>query len=129
MTLKLRLTAIGIAAAGLAAGLGAVAAEHSLHQYPPPFPRPGAVKILENDRVVVWDVTWPKGIRGPVHEHYRDSVLVTLTGGTVEKFPLHGKSSTVSYKSGSVIFSPKGTIHSEEGISDVPRHAIVIQLK
>jgi quercetin dioxygenase-like cupin family protein len=129
MTLKLRLTAIGLAAAGLAAGIGAFAAEHSLHQYPPPFPRPGAVKVLENDRVVVWDVTWPKGVRGPVHEHYRDAVIVTLTGGTIEKFPLHGKRSTVTYKSGSVIFAPKGVIHSEEGISDAPRHAFVIELK
>jgi quercetin dioxygenase-like cupin family protein len=129
MTLKLRLTAIGITVAGLAAGVGALAAEHSLHQYPPPFPRPGAVKVLENNRVVVWDVTWPKGARGPIHEHYRDAVIVTLAGGTIRKFPLHGASTVVSYKPGSVIFAPKGTIHSEEGISDVPRHAIVIQLK
>jgi quercetin dioxygenase-like cupin family protein len=107
----------------------AFAAEHSSHHYPPPFPRQGAVKVLENERVVVWDVTWPKGVRGPLHEHYRDAVLVTLTGGTIRKFPLHDKSSVVTYKPGTVIFAPKGTIHSEEGISDVPRHAIVIQLK
>lgn len=25
---------------------------------PPPFPRDGATKLLENDRVVVWDVAW-----------------------------------------------------------------------
>jgi quercetin dioxygenase-like cupin family protein len=129
MTFKLRLTAIGISVAGLVAGIGAYAAEHSLHQYPSPFPRQGAVKVLENDRVVVWDVTWPKGYRAPLHEHYRDSVIVTLTGGTIRKFPLHGGSSVVAYKDGSVVFAPRGTIHSEEGISDVPRHAIVIQLK
>lgn len=129
MTLKLRLAAIGITIAGLAVGIGAFAAEHSLHQYPPPFPRQGAVKVLENNRVVVWDVTWPKGVRGPVHEHYRDAVIVTLRGGSIEKFPLHGKISIVRYKSGSVIFAPKGVIHSEEGISDVSRHAIVIELK
>lgn len=129
MTLKIRLAAIGIASVGLAAGLGAFAAGHSLHHYPPAFPRQGAVKVLENDRVVVWDVTWPKGVRGPVHEHYRDSVIVTLAGGVVRKFPFHGESTVVTYKPGSVIFAPKGTIHSEEGISDSPRHAIVIQLK
>ena len=129
MTLKLRLAAIGITVAGLAAGIGAFAAGHNPHQYPPPFPRQGAVKVLENSRVVVWDVTWPKGVRGPVHEHYRDAVIVTLTGGTIEKFPLDGKSTTAIYKSDSVIFAPKGVIHSEEGISDVPRHAFVIELK
>ena len=26
--------------------------------YPLGFPRPGSVKILENDRVIVWDYTW-----------------------------------------------------------------------
>lgn len=129
MTLNLRLTVIGMTVAALAAGIGAFAAEHSLHQYPPPFPRSGAVKVLENNRVVVWDVTWPKGVRGPVHRHYRDSVIVTLTGGTIEKFPLAGASSTVTYKSGSVVFAPKGVIHSEESISARPRHAFVIELK
>ena len=129
MTFKLRLAAIGIAIAGFAAGIGVFAAEHSLHQYPPPFPRLGAVKILENERIVAWDVTWPKGYRAPMHEHYRDSVIVTLTGGTVRTFPLSGESSTTRFAAGSVSFAPKGTIHSEEGISDVPRHAIVIQLK
>jgi hypothetical protein len=28
--------------------------------FPPPFPRDGATKIFENDRVIVWDVAWLK---------------------------------------------------------------------
>ena len=64
-----------------------------------------------------------------MHEHYRDSVIVTLAGGTIRTFPLHGASSTGSYQAGSVTFAAKGTIHSEEGLSDRPRHAIVVQLK
>lgn len=129
MTVKLRLIAIGIAIAGSAAGLGALAAAHSLHHYPPAFPRQGAVEVLENARVVVWDVTWPKGYRAPMHEHYRDSVIVTLAGGTIRTFPLHGASSTGSYQAGSVTFARKGTIHGEEGLSDRSRRAIVIELK
>ncbi|MGH8180743.1 MAG: hypothetical protein ACRETR_07170 [Steroidobacteraceae bacterium] len=129
MTFKLRLIAIGVAIAGSAAGMGALAAAHSLHHYPPAFPRQGAVKVLENDRVVVWDVTWPKGYRAPMHEHYRDSVIVTLAGGTIRTVPLHGAGSTGTYQAGSVTFAAKGTIHSEQGLSDRPRHAIVIQLQ
>lgn len=129
MIFKLRLIAIGIAIAVTAAGMGALAAAHSLHHYPPAFPRQGAVEVLENDRVVVWDVTWPKGYRVPMHEHYRDSVVVTLAGGTIRTFPLHGAGSTGSYAPGAVTFAPRGTIHSEEGLSERPRHAIVIQLK
>ena len=128
MTLKLRIAAIGIVMASLAAGIGAFAAGGGT-RYPPPFPRRGAVKILENSRVTVWDVTWPKGYQGPMHEHYLDAVIVTLRGGVVKKTPLHGASSILTYKSGSVIFAPKGVIHREEGLSAVPRHAIVIELK
>jgi hypothetical protein len=28
--------------------------------YLPPFPREAARMLFENDRVAVWDVTWPK---------------------------------------------------------------------
>lgn len=128
MTLKLRFAVIGILMAVVAASIGAFAAE-SGRPYPPPFPRQGSVKLLENNRIVVWDVTWPKGYQSPLHEHYSDAVIVTLTGGVVKVTPLHGASSTVSYKAGSVIFAPKGAIHREEGLSATPRRAIVIQLK
>src|SRR6266487_2638611 len=30
--------------------------------YPSAFPRPGNVKVLENDRIVVWDYTWTAGV-------------------------------------------------------------------
>ena len=26
--------------------------------YPPPYPRPGTTKVMENDLVIVWDVSW-----------------------------------------------------------------------
>ena len=39
--------------------------------YPPPYPRAGTTKIMENDRVVVWDVSWLKQAY-PVHRHVYD---------------------------------------------------------
>lgn len=44
-TRKRRLAAVGITVAGLAAWIGAYAAEHSLHHFPPPFPRQGVVNV------------------------------------------------------------------------------------
>ena len=36
---------------------------------PPPFPRPGATQLLDNERVTVWDVVWPKGQPTARHRH------------------------------------------------------------
>ena len=37
-------------------------------ELPPPFPRPGTAKILENDAVAVWNVSWLKQ-KYPLHTH------------------------------------------------------------
>ena len=39
---------------------GVVTAQSS---YPNPFDREGATRLLENDRVIVWDNVWKKGRR------------------------------------------------------------------
>lgn len=129
MAIKMRLLAIGILIVSLVGAIEVMAAVHPAVRYPPPFPRQAAAELFENDRVVVWDVTWPKGHLGPMHEHYRDAIIVTLTGGSVKKMPLRGRSAVVTYKAGSVIFARRGVIHREEGVSTTPRHAIVIELK
>jgi hypothetical protein len=60
----------------LATILACGAAEMMAHQsaqapanLPPPFPRAGAKQLLDNDRVTVWDVVWPKGQPTPLHRH------------------------------------------------------------
>jgi len=98
--------------------------------YPPPFPRDGATKVLENESVVVWDVTWVKGKPTPMHQHPVDVVGVTLVPGTV-RVTLPDGSTRESEKdtAGAVSSGGKGLIHMEEGTSDVPRRAILIELK
>jgi quercetin dioxygenase-like cupin family protein len=98
--------------------------------YPPPFPREGATKVLENESVVVWDVTWAKGKGTPMHEHVFDVVGVTLVPGTVRvTLPDGTTRESGDDKSGSVSAGGKGLVHMEEGTSDVPRRAILIELK
>jgi hypothetical protein len=48
--------------------------------YPPPYPRAGTTKLLENDRVVVWDVSWLKQTY-PTHRHIYDFAGVSLSAG------------------------------------------------
>src|SRR3989337_544792 len=98
--------------------------------YPPPFPRDGATKVLENESVVVWDVTWVKGKPTPMHQHLVDVVGVTLVPGTV-RVTLPDGSTRESEKDtvGAVSAGGKGMIHMEEGTSDPPRRAILIEIK
>src|SRR5271155_3498516 len=88
--------------------------------YPPAYPRKDAKEILQNDRVNVWDVLWPQNQPTPVHEHPFDLFSITLRAGTVRatrpgRPPGKGETSTF----GSVELTPKGTIHWEEGLSDI----------
>ena len=98
--------------------------------YPPPFPRDGAMKVLENESVVIWDVTWVKGKPTPMHRHVLGVVSVTLVPGTV-RVTLPDKSTRESEKDtvGAVSAGGKGMIHMEEGTSDAPRRAILIEIK
>ena len=105
------------------------AAECLAQGYPPPFPREAARKLFENDRVAVWDVTWPKNQPTAMHEHPVDQLSVTLAGGTVRVTRLGGSPSISQSKPGSVVFTPQGTVHMEEGVSDVPQRKIMLQLK
>lgn len=87
----------------------------SSQSYPAPYPREGAVKVLENDRVVVWDVTWEKGRRTPIHQHRRNVVSVTLVPGTVKSILPDGTVRTGEPEStGDVLYGGEGLIHQKE---------------
>ena len=105
-----------------------IAASVSGQQYPPQLPREGATKVFENDRVLIWDVTYTKGPQ-PIHEHFQDFVGVTLQAGSRKVTDLDGASREIVDKFGSATFVGKGVIHKEEGISDVPTRKIIVWLK
>jgi hypothetical protein len=43
---------------------------------PAAFPRRGAKKLLENDRVIVWSYRWTLGDATPMHFHDKDALVV-----------------------------------------------------
>jgi ketosteroid isomerase-like protein len=98
--------------------------------YPPPFPREGATRLFENERVVVWDVIWKKGVPTPLHQHRLEVVGVTLVPGIVRSTYPDGTTREGSLEeAGAVTSGGKGLLHREEGVSDVARRAILIELK
>jgi hypothetical protein len=96
---------------------------------PPPFPRTNATKLLETDRINVWDIVWPKGQPTALHRHIYDQVgtyysrggrVITATDGTERR----GMTEV-----GNLSTTRKGTTHVEEGTTDPPLRAVFIELK
>ena len=94
----------------------------------PAFPREGARRVVENDSVTVWHVTWTKGFKTPQHFHDKDVVAVYLDAGTVRSIALSGETAATPRLAGDTVFIPRGRAHSEECI-DGPRRDIIIELK
>src|SRR5580765_6249414 len=87
-------------------------------QTPPPLPRPGAKQLLDNERVTVWDVVWPKGQPTARHRHPYALAGVYLESGDRVITDADGSQRNVTNAAGGVTFQLKGLTHIEEGTSD-----------
>jgi len=96
---------------------------------PPPFPRTNAVKLLDNDRAQVWNVAWPKGQATALHRHIYDVTGVYTAPGDREITALDGSKRQVSTAAGGIVWQFKGLTHVEEGTSEKPLRAVMIELK
>src|SRR5215212_9724254 len=97
--------------------------------YPPPYPRAGTTALIDNDRAQVWDVSWPKGEPSALHRH-----LYAMTGlyywpGDRTITAVDGSTRKISTKAGAIQWQLKGITHVEEGTSEDPLRAVMIELK
>jgi hypothetical protein len=107
-------------------GVVALGAQPTL---PPPFPRTNATKLLDTDRITVWDIVWPKGQPTAMHRHVYDQVgTYYAKGGRLITTP-DGAARAVVTEVGSLSTTRKGTTHIEEGNTDQPLRAVFIELK
>jgi hypothetical protein len=97
--------------------------------YPPAFPRQNVTKLLETDRIVVWDIVWPKGQPSPLHRHVFDQVGTYYQAGGRAITPLNGAKSETTTPVGNISTTRKGTTHVEEGTTDPPLRAVFIEMK
>jgi hypothetical protein len=96
---------------------------------PPAFPRANATKLLETDRITVWDIVWPKGQPTAMHRHVYDQVgTYYARGGRLITTP-DGAARTNITEVGTLSTTRKGTTHIEEGNTDPPLRAVFIELK
>jgi hypothetical protein len=106
----------------------AIAPLKNTTKFPDAFPRDGAKKLLENDRVIVWDYTWQLGKPTPMHFHTLDTVTVALENGEVKSTPLDGQVTVNTNSFGLARFNPKGRTHTEELVKGAAR-SIIVELK
>jgi hypothetical protein len=92
------------------------------------FPRDGARKAIDNERVLEWDYTWAPNRPLAQHIHERDSVEVFFDPGTIRYRTADGKEETRTFKRKDARFVPRGTIDTEEAVSGSPR-AVIVELK
>ena len=113
MAWALALAAVGLAAAQLVTAGGAAQAV-------------GEKLLLENDRVVIYEFTFPPGFRGDEHSAVANEFAYVLDGelGVVTKGP--GKRIV---KRGEVEYAAKGTVHYSLNESKKPARVLVVLLK
>ncbi len=93
------------------------------------FPGKAAVQLLDNARVTMWDVTWPKGKPSPLHRHRYDLVGVYLVGSPIRVTLPDGTARESTVEPGFILYQREAVTHIEEGIASIPRHAILTDIK
>jgi hypothetical protein len=96
--------------------------------YPLAFPRPGVKKVLENDRVIVWDYTWTAGQPTPMHFHDKDVVVVYVETGALKSTTADGQSAANEFTAGAIRYNARDRVHTEELVQGKAR-AIITELK
>ena len=97
-------------------------------QHPPPYPRPGTTQVFENDVIAVWDVGWLKQ-KYPLHTHRYDLIGVSYVEGDriITQGDAPGRLTTT--KPWVFQSNVAGNTHVEEGASDPPMRAILMEVK
>jgi hypothetical protein len=106
----------------------AVAQQPAPAQLPPPFPRPGTTSVVDNDAVAVWNVSWLKQ-QYPLHTHRYDLVGISYGDGDRMITQGAGPGRLVHTRAWEFQTNRAGVTHVEEGASDPPLRAILIEIK
>jgi hypothetical protein len=96
--------------------------------YPNAFPRPGSKKLIENDRVLVWDYSWTLGVATPMHFHDKDVVVTYLKDGSLKSTTPSGEVVINDYAFGTVKYNARDRTHTET-LEKGSQRAIIVEFK
>ena len=94
---------------------------------PAMFPRPGAIRLQDDERVTVWDYTWTPAAENFEFQTRHDTVVVALSTGRI-RAGKPGAETTIDLKPGRTQFLPAGTVETDRAVEGQPR-MIVFELK
>ena len=97
-------------------------------KYPNAFPRVGSRKVLENDRVIVWDYTWTPGVPTPMHFHDKDVVVTYLETGELASTSPDGQVVNNPHYFGFAKWNTRDRAHTETLVKGKGR-AVIVELK
>jgi len=97
-------------------------------RYPLAFPREGGKKLVDNNRLFIWDYTWTPGKPTVMHFHDKDVVVVYLADGELKSTTPEGKSEVNPISFGLTKFNAPNRTHSEELVKGSAR-AIIVEFK
>ena len=97
-------------------------------KYPNAFPRPGSKKLLENNRIIVWDYTWLPGVPTPMHFHDKDVVVTYLATGVIASTTPDGQVVNNTNNFGFSKWNARDRTHTESLINGKGR-AVIVELK
>jgi hypothetical protein len=92
------------------------------------FPRPHVKKLIDNDKVVVWDYTWHAGEPSPMHFHDKDTLVVYEATGALQSTTPDGKVTVNDNKFGDIRFNRRDRSHTELLVRG-EGHAVITELK
>ena len=92
------------------------------------FPRPGSIKLLENDRVVVWGYSWKPGEATRPHFHNKDVVLAYRFDGAIDSVTPDGQHTVTPHTAGEIRFNAGNRAHFERLVSG-RQSAVITELK
>lgn len=94
---------------------------------PAAFPRAGATKVLDDERVTTWDTAWASGTQGFQYRPALETVIVWLGDGTVAT-TTNGRRSESPVKAGTMRHLDRGASDTLEMAAGSPR-VLVFQFK
>jgi quercetin dioxygenase-like cupin family protein len=84
---------------------------------------------IENEQVRVVYATEKPHVKGKMHQHKVNRVMIYLQAGAQEFTYEDGKKSVLKFKAGEVKWSAAGGLHSPELITAEPAHLVEVELK
>src|SRR5579863_5196926 len=84
---------------------------------------------IDNEQVRVVYATEKPHVKGKMHQHKVNRVMIYLQAGAQEFTYEDGKKSVLKFKAGEVKWSPAGGLHSPELITAEPAHLVEVELK